>query len=233
MRIQPVNREEIAAEIRELLYTAGYVPVRDGAGKPSAYLHYGMINDEPDRAVFVFVKDECITVSVLHHRGILDVEFHFTLDSREDVALMVRLGLEPGNDVSTLGERFDSIRTLTTEATPYADEAGKALAIREIVEIYAKYVRHSVRLKFGLVTRHGEARQVDGGDNVQGPWVFSYSLSTCIDQYGGSGAQSRRNREDGFEFSATLGDRFVVDGLVYELTDTRRMDYPQLTLTSI
>lgn len=69
----------------------------------------------------------------------------------------------------------------------------------------------------GAVPRGSEGRQVDGGPMVPGPWAYVYALSTVIDNYGGTAAESERKLAAGTEHRVAAGDLVEIDGVIYRI----------------
>lgn len=121
-----------------------------------------------------------------------------------------------------------SAQTLTLTPSRYADDVDRHNS-PNVIAVKSRYARGVVRLAVGFVGPLGSARQEQGGPLVPGPWAYTFPLSTVIDNNGGSGAEARRNREAGIEWTAEIGDLFEIDGDVYRLTDDRPHHYPALT----
>jgi hypothetical protein len=73
------------------------------------------------------------------------------------------------------------------------------------------------RWGIGAVPRGQSARQVDGGPLVPGPWAYLFQLASVIDNYGGSGAESARERAAGLQHDAKPGDVVRIDGNEYTI----------------
>jgi hypothetical protein len=55
------------------------------------------------------------------------------------------------------------------------------------------------------------------------PEAYAFALSTCLDNYGGTGAEAARNRAAGIEHDVALGDVLVFDGAdAFEVVAPRR-----------
>jgi len=83
---------------------------------------------------------------------------------------------------------------------------------------------HRTRVKrfgVGLVAEGDEGRQEFGGPMVPGPWAFSYGLSVCIDNHGGTGAERQRNLAAGTEHDVNEGDIVEIDGHSFVIKVTR------------
>lgn len=123
---------------------------------------------------------------------------------------------------------MNNVRHITTVPNDY-NEAGMFNS-PNILQVHSRYVRHSVRLAIGYVGPDGAGRQVSQGPMVPGPWAYTFALAVCIDNHGGTGAESDRNKAADLEWDVQVGDLFVIDGRTYELRDDQPMNYPQLVL---
>lgn len=125
-------------------------------------------------------------------------------------------------------DRLEVTRPIPVQPSRYDD----GLLVSDVVlkMAHCRYLGHGVRLGIGYVPPTAAARRTTGGELVPGPWVYTYPLASIIDNYGGTAAESARKLAEGTEYEAKVGDLFEVDGRVYELTDTKRFGYPELTL---
>lgn len=125
------------------------------------------------------------------------------------------------------------IRTIVTIPTRYENEAGEKLDSSNVLRVYSKFARDIVRMKIGYITAQGSARKVQDGPLVPGPWAYTYPLSSAItaDPRHSTAAESERLTSAGVEWQVKVGDLFVMDGHLWQLTEDRpHSDYPQLTL---
>lgn len=71
------------------------------------------------------------------------------------------------------------------------------------------------RFGIGAVKEGDEARKVQDGPMVPGPWAYAYGLCAVIDNHGGTKAESDRMQESGQEVTVQIGDVVEVDGHRY------------------
>lgn len=130
-----------------------------------------------------------------------------------------------------LGRDSARVITLTPKGTHeiYRDRWGSPNVLR----VYSKYVGYTVRLGIGYVGPKGQTRFVQGGPMVSGPRAYTYPKASIIaaNPQMGTAAEMATNEAADLEWDAKVGDRFVVDGMLFELTEEQpRSNYPTLTL---
>lgn len=86
----------------------------------------------------------------------------------------------------------------------------------------------STRLKVSFIAPGGCGRRETGGPILPGPYAATFPLGVVIDNYGGTGAESRSLRERGLEFDVEAGDTVIIDGETYTIYDDVPLGYPQL-----
>jgi hypothetical protein len=86
-----------------------------------------------------------------------------------------------------------------------------------LIRLFVEGARNIVGYRVGYVPRGCEARQIDGGPVVPGPWAFTYGCVAVIDNYGGSRAEIDGEEANGGVIRAKVGDRLVIDGVAYRI----------------
>ncbi|MEQ7008385.1 hypothetical protein ABN028_19610 [Actinopolymorpha sp. B17G11] len=97
-----------------------------------------------------------------------------------------------------------------------------------VIRTYSAYQGHTVRLAIGYVDANGTCRRKAGRPMEPGPYVYTFPMASVIDNHGGTGAESARNKAAGLEWDAEPGDEFLIDGVVYRLTAGDRWSDPDL-----
>ena len=67
-----------------------------------------------------------------------------------------------------------------------------------------------------------------GATILPGPYAATFPLAVVIDNYGGTGAEAKRNREAGLEFDVVEGDLIELDGMTWVIRDDVWLNYPHL-----
>lgn len=105
----------------------------------------------------------------------------------------------------------------TREAGPFDPSWPK---FDTVLQIAGTYFRHGV----GAVLEGHSGRKVDQGPRVPGPWAYAFPLCTSISSSPemGTGADIKRNKAAGVEFTVDEGDLVEVEGVVYRVKLDRR-----------
>ena len=77
------------------------------------------------------------------------------------------------------------------------------------------------RFGVGFIPEGSEGRQVKYGPMVPGPWAFAFGLCSVIDNFGGTGAERKRNLAAGTEHDVEDGDSVTIDGVEFVVRVTR------------
>ena len=99
---------------------------------------------------------------------------------------------------------------------------------KTILRMYCKHAGHACRLTVCFIPADGIGRRENGGPVLPGPYASTFANATVIDNFGGTGAESRSLREQGLEFDVEEGDIVLLDGEEYVIRDDVWLEYPHL-----
>ena len=99
---------------------------------------------------------------------------------------------------------------------------------KTILRMHCKHAGHACRLTVCFIPADGLGRRETGGPILPGPYASTFANAVVIDNYGGTGAESRSLREQGLEFDVEEGDIVLLDGEEYVIRDDVWLEYPHL-----
>jgi len=99
---------------------------------------------------------------------------------------------------------------------------------KTILRMYCKHAGHACRLTVCFIPADGLGRRETGGPVLPGPYASTFANATVIDNFGGTGAESRSLREQGLEFDVEEGDVILLDGEEFIIRDDVWLHYPHL-----
>lgn len=99
-----------------------------------------------------------------------------------------------------------------------------------VITMDTRYGGSRTRMRVCYFTPDGKGRREHQGPILPGPFASMTPLPVVIDNAGGSGAERARLQAAGLEHDVTVGDRLLIDGVEYEISDPYpARDYPTLT----
>lgn len=106
-------------------------------------------------------------------------------------------------------------RTISIPMVPDSDRPAplaRTLRTEHVINI-GRLKRYGI----GAVPRGSEARKVQDGPMVRGPWAYVYGLGVVMDNHGGTGAERARKLAEGTEHDVAEGDLLEIDGVTYQI----------------
>ena len=121
-------------------------------------------------------------------------------------------------------------KTIILEAPGYKDIPGyleKTTVSKTVLRMKTRN-GGNVRLMISYCPADGMCRREYQGPILPGPYAATFPLGVMIDSAGTQAREMRENEEAGLEYEVQEGDILEMDGMLWEIRDDVRNDYPRL-----